>query len=211
MNDEVKELADIIEKSPCWNRAQTNIKRYISQYLRELSQAIIAAGYRKSMSDEERRERIAKTIWEDECERNTPSSPDEWDTLPRWAQIVYLELADKILALFPKPALLTDEEINKAFDSAFDKDVYFDPKPTTEEILTIRLRSVAQTLIAAGYRKYEPLNDMGRREKIVKEITPNLHKVELAGCDALRSIRGWYLSMFVYPDSELGQALKGEK
>ena len=57
---------------------------------------------------------------------------------------------DYILALIPdrlpkdKPLLLSDDEINKAFDEAFDKPISFDHKPTPEEIITIRLRAVAQ-------------------------------------------------------------------
>ncbi len=43
-----------------------------------------------------------------------------------------------------KPPLLSDEEINKAFDEAFDTPISFDHKPTPEEIITIRLRAVAQ-------------------------------------------------------------------
>ena len=43
-----------------------------------------------------------------------------------------------------RPLLLSDEEINKAFDEAFDKPISFDHKPTPEEIITIRLRAVAQ-------------------------------------------------------------------
>ena len=43
-----------------------------------------------------------------------------------------------------KPPLLSDVEINKAFDEAFDKPIYLDHKPTSEEIITIRLRAVAQ-------------------------------------------------------------------
>ena len=47
--------------------------------------------------------------------------------------------------LHNKPPLLSDEEINKAFDEAFDKPIYLDHEPTPEEIITIRLRAVAQT------------------------------------------------------------------
>lgn len=41
--------------------------------------------------------------------------------------------------------LLTDKELNEAFDNAFDAPVYFDHKPTGEEIFTARLRAVAQS------------------------------------------------------------------
>jgi hypothetical protein len=145
MNDEVKELAEMLDT---W---RDTIERHASATTpKEMAQTLSSKGYQKykTLDDAERREKIAKTIWEDECERNAPSSPDEWDALPEWAHLIYLELADQILALFPKPELLTDEEINKAFDSAFDKGVYFDHKPTVEEILTIRLRAVAQAQLA---------------------------------------------------------------
>lgn len=38
--------------------------------------------------------------------------------------------------------LLTDEELNQAFAGAFDKDVFFDHKPTPEEIITLRFRAI---------------------------------------------------------------------
>ncbi len=37
---------------------------------------------------------------------------------------------------------LTDEQIWEAWANAFDKDVYFDHKPTPEEIMLIRIRAV---------------------------------------------------------------------
>jgi len=40
---------------------------------------------------------------------------------------------------------LTPEEIDKAFDGAFDKPIEFDHKPTPDEIILIRLKAVAQT------------------------------------------------------------------
>ncbi len=43
-----------------------------------------------------------------------------------------------------KPPFLSDEEINSAFDKAFDSPINFDHKPTLEEIMLIRLRAVAQ-------------------------------------------------------------------
>ncbi len=43
---------------------------------------------------------------------------------------------------------LTDEEINKTFEGAFDKPVDFDHKPTMDEILTLRLKAVEQALLA---------------------------------------------------------------
>ena len=45
--------------------------------------------------------------------------------------------------------IITDEQINRAFDGAFDKPLYFDYKPTEEEIITIRLRAVAQAQLDA--------------------------------------------------------------
>lgn len=38
---------------------------------------------------------------------------------------------------------LTPEEVNKAFDNAFDQPINLDHKPSPEEILTIRLEAVA--------------------------------------------------------------------
>ena len=40
--------------------------------------------------------------------------------------------------------LITDEQINQAFDDAFDRPVFLDHKPTPEEIIIIRLRAVVQ-------------------------------------------------------------------
>ena len=42
---------------------------------------------------------------------------------------------------------LTDEEVDRAFDGAFDKPMNFDHKPTQEEILLIRLKAVAEAQI----------------------------------------------------------------
>ena len=39
--------------------------------------------------------------------------------------------------------ILTDEELNKAFDDTFEKGMDFDHKPSPEEIFTLQLRSVA--------------------------------------------------------------------
>lgn len=53
--------------------------------------------------------------------------------------------ASHILAELSKPGeLLSDEEINKAWDDAFDKPIEFDHKPTAEEIFMIRMKAVAQ-------------------------------------------------------------------
>ena len=38
---------------------------------------------------------------------------------------------------------LTDPEINKAFDDAFEVPINFDHKPTPEDIILVRLRAVA--------------------------------------------------------------------
>ena len=43
--------------------------------------------------------------------------------------------------------ILDDVEINRAFDNAFDKPVLLDHKPTPDEIITIRLRAVAQAQV----------------------------------------------------------------
>ena len=51
--------------------------------------------------------------------------------------------------MIAKPELLlTDEELNRAWDDAFDTPVNFDHRPTGDEILTIRLRAVAKAQLA---------------------------------------------------------------
>lgn len=68
-----------------------------------------------------------------------------------------------------------------------------------------------QAQLAADQKSIPAIEERARKEerrKYISEIKPNLHEVELAGSDALHSIRGWYLSMFIYPASNLGQALK---
>ena len=55
-----------------------------------------------------------------------------------------LQFLAKGKPLKENPPLLSDVEINKAFDEAFDKPISFDHKPTPEEIITIRLRAVAE-------------------------------------------------------------------
>ncbi len=40
--------------------------------------------------------------------------------------------------------VLNREEIMKAFESAFDKGIYLNHKPTEEDFIYIRLRAVAQ-------------------------------------------------------------------
>ena len=37
---------------------------------------------------------------------------------------------------------LTDKQIWEAWDNAFEKDVYFDHKPTPEEIMLVRIKAV---------------------------------------------------------------------
>jgi len=44
----------------------------------------------------------------------------------------------------PELTLISDEEIDKAFVSAFDKPINFNHKPTPSELIAIRLRAVAQ-------------------------------------------------------------------
>ena len=48
--------------------------------------------------------------------------------------------------------LLTDEEINYAFDNPVD--TYFDHQPTQEEIFTLKLRAVEKAILAK-YRERE--------------------------------------------------------
>lgn len=65
----------------------------------------------------------------------------------------------KILAVVHKYYLadgwlrpLSDEELNKAWDNAFEKPINFDHKPTGDELLTIRLRAVAKAQREADVR-----------------------------------------------------------
>ncbi len=46
-----------------------------------------------------------------------------------------------------EPWELTDEELNKAFDSAFDVSLYLDHKPTSDDLITHRLKSVAHAAV----------------------------------------------------------------
>jgi len=55
-----------------------------------------------------------------------------------------------------KVGILTDTELNEAFDGAFSKPVNFNHKPTPEDLLTIRLRAVAQ---AQHDKEWEKLKD----------------------------------------------------
>ena len=48
------------------------------------------------------------------------------------------------IKLYLNTGQLTDEELNKSFDGAFDIPVAIDHKPTPEEIFTFRLRAVAK-------------------------------------------------------------------
>ncbi len=43
-----------------------------------------------------------------------------------------------------EPWELTGEELNKVFDSAFDEPLYLDHKPTPDDLITHRLKAVAQ-------------------------------------------------------------------
>ncbi len=54
-----------------------------------------------------------------------------------------------------EPWELTDEKLNKAFDSAFDAPLYLDHKPTPDDLITLRLKAVAQ---AAGQKLLKYLN-----------------------------------------------------
>jgi len=50
---------------------------------------------------------------------------------------------------------LTDEEIMEAWDNAFDKDIYFDHKPTPEGILLVRIKAVLKEVDDREYRQNE--------------------------------------------------------
>jgi len=58
--------------------------------------------------------------------------------------------------------LLSDEQLNEAFDNAFEKPVSFDHKPTADEILTFKLRAVADKAASIV------------REELIKEIEVTL-------------------------------------
>lgn len=58
---------------------------------------------------------------------------------------------------------ISDTEINKAFDGAFDKEVSFDHPPTPEDIILARLKAVAQAQLEADQKKIDiPKNILGR-------------------------------------------------
>lgn len=104
--------------------------------------------------DKELREQIARVICCfaknnkgcSHCKYNTLTSPfpDCFpDTRSETDQI--LTLIKELYPLLPKELpLISDEELNKAFDGAFDKAINFDHKPTPEEIVTLRFRAIAQ-------------------------------------------------------------------
>ena len=60
--------------------------------------------------------------------------------------------------------ILSDKELNEAWSNAFDKAVYFDHKPTQDELFVIRLRAVAQAQINKGQEE--------GIEKVVGFLTP---------------------------------------
>jgi len=39
----IERLKEIIKKSPCWNRSETNVPHFIDRYLDQLSREIIEA------------------------------------------------------------------------------------------------------------------------------------------------------------------------
>ena len=66
--------------------------------------------------------------------------------------------------------LLTDKEINSAFDGDFGE-IYFDHKPTADEIMLIKLRLVAKAQLAKDQQ-----HEQARVERIFKEIENHSHK-----------------------------------
>ena len=69
-----------------------------------------------------------------------------------------------------KPLVPSDEELNKAFDGAFDKPVNFYYKPTPEEIVNIRFRAIAQKALDECY------------EDMLKALKPLLNTIYAQLC-----------------------------
>ena len=56
----------------------------------------------------------------------------------------YKQVMERIFKEIEKMPVLSDEELNKAWETAFGIPVAFDHKPTAEEIFTIELKTVVQ-------------------------------------------------------------------
>ena len=56
-----------------------------------------------------------------------------------------------------KLKVLEDSELNRALDNAFDVPINFDHKPTAEEIITIRLRAMAQAQLSRTIKDIKDL------------------------------------------------------
>jgi len=48
--------------------------------------------------------------------------------------------------------ILSDSELMNAWENAFEKGIYFDHKPTPEDIITLRLRAVAQAQAEVSFK-----------------------------------------------------------
>ncbi len=126
-----------------WKRLQPSVKSQWGDKAESLIEIIEELGYRKPPDRPELEKEITNTLKRVYIRANG-SLPNATQMQLIWNDVDY------ILALIPdrlpkdKPLLLSDDEINKAFDEAFDKPISFDHKPTPEEIITIRLRAVAQ-------------------------------------------------------------------
>lgn len=68
--------------------------------------------------------------------------------------------------MIQKPEILNDEEVNKAWDGAFDKPINFDHKPTAEEMFTIRLKAVAQVQRDKDSEYYETIIKENKKEML---------------------------------------------
>ncbi len=51
--------------------------------------------------------------------------------------------------------ILSDKELNDAWDNAFETPISFDHKPTADEIFTLRLRAIAQAQLDRTLRELD--------------------------------------------------------
>lgn len=75
--------------------------------------------------------------------------------------------------------LLTPEQIDKAFEDAFEKPITFDHKPTPDEIFALKLKAVAQAQLAkADPQGHYEQGKFEERQRIMK-IFASFGKVQL--------------------------------
>lgn len=86
---------------------------------------------------------------------------------------------------------LSDEESKKTWETAFDKPVFLDHKPTPEEIFIIRLRAIAQAQYDADLRAHKE-----SLRQVFKDLEGGLapdYKSE-TGSDDSTMISDWFLA-----------------